>query len=104
MIFKAGRLAYLVLEWEKITDPQIHDIVENCHIDLQSDADDIEAISYKGHYSFNEFENQHIDDIENLMSLKVILPVEEEDQILSPIFLRPRGNVEYRLILNKKND
>ena len=59
MKFKAGRLADFVLEWEKIsTDPQILDIVENCHIDLQIEADNIEAISYKGHYSFNEFENQ----------------------------------------------
>lgn len=37
------------------------------------------------------------------MSLGVILPVEyEQDQILSPIFLRPKKNGEFRLILNLK--
>lgn len=91
-------------EWKKLTsDEFILDIVNHCHIEFQDDlAPKQNKFTVKS--VFNENESKIIsNEIEKLLKLSVLKTVEPEDgQYLSPIFLRPKKNGEYRLILNLK--
>lgn len=102
--FVAGRLKNFAFEWKKLTnDPVILDIVEHCHVKF---INDIPPRQNKfSQHDFNAQETQIIDnEIEKLKQMKVLVPAEwDEHQFLSPIFLRPKKNNEYRMILNLKN-
>ena len=102
--FQAGRLKYFVFEWNNLTsDPQILDIVQNCHIEF---IDGIPPSQNKANLQtkFNQKETEIIDnEIENLLQKFVIKEVQYEyDMFLSPIFVRPTKNGEFRMILNLK--
>ena len=100
--FVAGRIAEYVHEWRKLTsDATILDIVEHFHIDLELNGSQCEAMS-STQYVFNKKETEIIDrEIDKLLELKVIKNVEScHDQVLSPIFLRPKSNGELRMVLN----
>ena len=101
--FAAGRLAKYVHEWEKLTsDSQILDIVKHCHIDL--DLSEFKQSNDRLQYHFSKNECVMVgEEIKKLLDLDVIIPVQNcEGQILSPIFLRPKKNGEYRMVLNLK--
>lgn len=97
-------MQFFVSEWEKLTsDNRILDIVSHCHIEFLNDEKPKQSeISQR---KFNAKETLIIDsEIQKLLDQEVIKMVEfREDQFLSPIFIRPKKNGEYRLILNLKS-
>lgn len=103
--FRAGNLANHVVEWRKITsDPKILDIIQHCHIEF-NDEFAHRKCSYFPQHSFNLVEKQIIqDEIQKLSKLGVIVKtVHEDDQFISPIFIRPKKNGEFRMVINLKN-
>ena len=77
------------------------DIVAHCHLDI--DVDSIEHLFGEGiEYVFNREECRVISqEIAKLLELKVIIETQRQDeQIISPIFLRKKKNGEYRMVLN----
>ena len=60
--------------------------------------------SYKYQCRFNEKETLIIqNEIQKLLDISVLIVVKNsEEQFLSPIFLRPKPNGEYRMIMNLK--
>ena len=104
--FQAGRLHLFVEEWEKLTsDPYILDIVKNCHINVNAD---IELYSLQSNqrlqYNFNKKQTVVIKkEIGKLIEIGLVKEVySHQKQFLSPIFLRPKKNGEYRMVLNLK--
>ena len=104
MPFEAGRLKYFAENWKKITsDDVVLDIVQNCHLQLKEGTN---PINTKVPYSFfNAREEQIIQgEIKKLLKMEVLIEVEHcSDEFLSPIFVVPKKNDEYRMILNLKN-
>jgi hypothetical protein len=101
--FQAGRLQYFASEWEKITkDPVILDIVKHCHIQFINGTAPTQKLFSQP--KFNEKQSLIIDqEIDKLLKLKVLsLALWDDQQFLSPIFLRLKKNNEYRMILNLK--
>ena len=91
-------------EWREITnDTHILDIVEHCHIDLELNEHEY-VKNVRVQYNFNQNEQDIVGkEIRKLLDLQVIIEVEpRNDQILSPIFLKPKKNGEYRMVLNLK--
>lgn len=93
-----------ISQWRKLTqDPVILDIVENLHVEF-----------YEHFYSVNNeepcqmhFNNRESEiitlEIEKLIQMGVVIKAEyEKGQFCSPIFVRPKKNGEYRMILNLK--
>jgi hypothetical protein len=98
-----GRLRFYAHEWEKITsDITILDIVQHCHIDL--DTIPIQ-LSVPFQANFNAFEHNQISlEISKLLSLSVIeSSVHEIGEYISTIFPRPKKDGSVRLILNLKS-
>ena len=106
-LFQAGRLKHFVKEWEKLTtDPEILDVVEHCHIQFIDNNPPQQNRNEKSfQVKFNKKEEEIIDaEIKQLLEKSVIREVEyQEGQFLSPIFVRPKKNGEYRMILNLKS-
>lgn len=90
--------------WREITsDPQILDIVQHCHIEFADEFDETE-ISDMSCGKFSETESLVIqNEISKLLLMKVITEVEHVDgEVISPIFIVPKKNGEYRMIHNLK--
>ena len=104
--FEAGRLKSFSDDWKKITNDQndqnILDIVQHCHIEFIEREHPVRSQCYMNNFSYKE--DWIIDqEIENLLEMKVIKEVEHHpNEFISPIFLVPKKNGEYRLILNLK--
>lgn len=100
--FEAGRIHKFTAEWKKLTrDPVILDIVQHCHLDIN--VEEIgHLFSRETTYKFSAVENLIIsDEIEKLLDLKVIVATQREmGQVISPIFLRPKKDGGYRMVLN----
>lgn len=91
-------------EWEKITsDKFILDIVSHCHIEFIDNVEPKQDI-FNVKSVFNSKESDIVsNEIQKLLAIDVIKEVQSmKDQFLSPIFLRPKKNGEYRMILNLK--
>lgn len=104
MPFEAGRLKYFGENWRKITsDDAVLDIVQHCHIQLKEGTNPINTSL--PHSFFNVKEEQIIqDEIQKLLEMKVLIEVEHcSEEFLSPIFVVPKKDGEYRMILNLKN-
>ena len=79
------------------------DIVQNCHIEFDEDKEvDLNLVSHQT--VFNENQSVSIaDEIKKLVEKNDLIEVQEcHGQYLSPIFLRPKKNGEFRMILNSK--
>lgn len=91
-------------EWEKLTsDDFILDVVNHCHIEFSNNEKPIQ--NYSGiHSVFNKTESEFVaKEIKKLLEWEAIKVVEPtEGQFLSPIFLRPKKNGDFRMILNLK--
>ena len=97
-------MRYFSKEWEKITsDKNILQIVENCKIEFVDDIAPTKCKLYEP--TFNLIESEVIDqEIKNLLKMgAVVKAILGPDQFLSSIFVRPKKNGEYRVILNLKN-
>lgn len=102
--FVAGRLHYFVHEWQAVTsDPVILDMVQHCHLDIN--VDDVRHLfSRELTYKFRLEEQALVDEeIRKLLDLHVIVTTQRmAEQIISPIFLRPKKDGGYRMVLNLK--
>ena len=99
--FEAGRLKYFIHVWKELTsDENFLDIVENCHIELENNDFMFEkSCSYQ--CNFNPKETSIMQkEIQILLDIRVQIVENDEEQFLSPIFLRTKPNGEYRMILN----
>jgi hypothetical protein len=79
------------------------DIVQNCHIEFDEDKEvDLNFVSHQT--VFNDNQSVIIaDEIKKLVEKNVLVEVQEcHGQFLSPFFLRPKNNGEFRMILNLK--
>lgn len=77
--------------------------MQHCHLDINV-ADVEHLFSRELSYCFNLEEQLIIgEEINNLLELKVIeITDRKEEQIISPIFLRPKKNGGYRMVLDLK--
>lgn len=103
--FQAGRLKNFSHEWRKLTsDTKILDIALNCYIEFIDDIFPVQNKSSIRNIKVNKKEEMIIDtEIQNLLDKKVIEEVNSvEGEFLSPIFVRPKKNGEFRMILNLK--
>ena len=100
--FEAGQLHKFIDEWYVITsDPFILNIVKHCSLGIDEDnigylfSEDIQ-------YVFNEEETLIMQqEITKLLEIKAIVETSrEEQQILSPVFLRKNKTGDYRMVLN----
>jgi len=103
-VFQGGQISKQFVEWRELTsDPEILDTVMGCHITFKGQND---PIPVKQGYSINFSVDESIiidDEIRKLLGKKVIEPANQEnDEIISPIFLRKKPDNSYRLILNLK--
>ena len=102
--FKAGQLRFFAKEWETITsDPFILDTVSHCHVEfveLPSSA----LNTVQSEHNFSQTEREVIDgEIAKFLLQGIIIPsIFEHDQVLSPIFVRPKKDGSYRVIFNLK--
>lgn len=101
--FKAGQIANCVHQWKMLTsDPEILDIVQGAHIQFESipKQNDIPLPNL-----FSQAESEAVDiEIDKLMRKGVIEPcMEESNDFISKIFLRPKKDGSHRLILNLKS-
>ena len=97
--FKAGQNSLKLPEWRKITsDAEVLCTVAVENIDFTSLP---QQISYKIN-QFSEKENGIIDlEIQRLLGKEVIVESShEQDEFISPIFLRPKPDGSHRLVLN----
>lgn len=102
--FKAGLLKNFVSEWQKLTsDENILKIIRGCDIEFTDDMPAQRSNSVKN-IKFNEKEQNIIDnEIDKFLKMGIIDEVEsEEGEFISSIFVRPKTNGEYRMILNLK--
>ena len=96
-------MKYFANNWRKITsDDAILDIVEHCHIQLKEGTNPINTSLPRSF--FNVKEEQIIEaEIQKLLEMKVLIEVDHcSDEYLSPIFVVPKKDGEYRMILNLK--
>ncbi|VDI71101.1 Hypothetical predicted protein [Mytilus galloprovincialis] len=103
--FQAGRLKLFVNEWRKLTsDKYILDAVQHCYIEFTDNRPPIQNKMSIRNSKFNLKEEKIVDiEIEKLLKMNVIQEVESEiNEFISPIFVRPKKNGEYRMILNLK--
>ena len=100
--FVAGRIKLFTQNWESITtDSYILNMVTGCKIDLQKIP--VQHIAPR-ETNFSAKELHFVnDEIAKLLNKKVIIPSQhEDDQFISTIFLIPKKNGSFRLILNLK--
>lgn len=103
--FEAGRLKHFMNKWEEITsDKNILDIAQNCSIEFIDDIIPVQYPSSVRSVNANENDSNIIEaEIKNLLDKKVIQEVTfVEGEFISPNFVRPKKNGEYRMILNFK--
>lgn len=86
--------------WKELTSDEFYlDIVENFHIELENNDFMLEkSCSYQCNFNAKETSIMQ-KEIQKLLDIKV---ENDEEQFLSPIFLRTKPNGEYRMTLNLK--
>lgn len=102
--FVAGKIGNFLKAWGDITsDKVILDIVEN-GFDIQFESPPCKACSRK-EIKFNQQEQLIIDDLLlKFINKKVVeVATHESNEVLSHIFIRPKADGTYRLILNLRN-
>lgn len=94
-------MKYFVEKWQKITsDENILDIVQHCHIEFINNENPVNTKIPNCHFNSKEEEIIGLE-IQKLLDMKVLKEVQHHpEEFLSPIFLRPKKDGEYRMILN----
>ena len=98
----AGNVTQHISQWCSLTsDPEILDTVRGLPIEL---VDDLTSPKHFHQYPFNAEEHKFVEEeIQRLLALGAIVPSSHEpDEHVSPIFVRPKDDGAYRLILNLK--
>ena len=84
------------------SDINVLDIVQHCHIEFIKGLNPINTIVPRCFFSWNE-EKIIENEIRKLLDMGVIIKVNHQpDEFLSPIFIIPKKDGEYRMILNLK--
>ena len=100
--FEAGQLHKFINEWRVITsDLFILDMVEHCHLNI--DEANIGYLFRENiQYVFSEEEKMIMhQEVKKLLEIKGIIETHRQDQqIISPVFLRKNKTGDYRLVLN----
>ena len=102
--FKAGGLKHHVNAWREITtDPSILETVSGATIEF-TDLPPIQGCNrLDSHFSPGESDVVRVE-IDKLLAKGIIKPSQHEaGEVISGIFLRPKKDGSYRLILNLKN-
>ena len=102
--FAGGRLKHFFHVWEGLTsDGEILQLVKGVKLDFVDDAE-LPAVQ-PAQPRLNHKERKIIhSEIQKLAGKKILSPCEARtDQILSPIFTRPKKDGSHRMILNLKN-
>ena len=100
--FQAGRLSSYVEQWKMLTsDEFILDMVTEAHIELLTTPFQVKCPQKK---LFSSKERLVIDsEIKSLLAKGVIVPSDTEPgEYISPIFITPKKDGSYRMILNLK--
>lgn len=96
-------MKHFVENWRNITsDDNVLDLVQHCHIEFMKGEN---PVKHRGSISYFSPEEDIIIDkeIQKLVSMEVLKEVEHHpDEFISPIFIIPKKNGEYRMILNLK--
>ena len=100
-----GRTKHFLTQWYKLTkDPFIIQCVKGCKIDI---VGDVKKCKHKGELMMSKEEIEAGDEqIQQLLQKKAITPVvssPNENQCISNVFLRPKRDKGWRLILNLSN-
>ena len=99
---QAGNVTQHISQWCSLTsDPEILDTVSGLPIEL---VDDLTSPNHFHQYPFKTEEHKFVEEeIQRLIALGAIVPSSHElDEHVSPIFVRPKDDGAYRLILNLK--
>ena len=102
--FVAGRLKKFSRAWEKITsDKVILSMVSGCKIEFENGREPDQVVIPK-QLNFCKKEEEIIDaELHKLLKKQVIEPAMHcPGEFISPIFIRPKKDGSYRLILNLK--
>ena len=89
--------------WRKITnDETVLDIVQYCHIEFWLGFNPVKSFCQASR--FTPLESDIIDaEIQKLLDMKVISEVDHSpNEFISQVFIVPKKDVEYRIILNLK--
>ena len=99
--FKAGRVATFLPAWQRLTnDPQILSVVAGAHIEFASPPNQLQSTTR--HFSKTEC-RAITSEITTLLKKGVLeIAKPEQGQVVSPIFLVPKADGSYRMILNLK--
>ena len=99
--FKAGRVATFLPAWQRLTnDPQILSVVAGAHIEFASPPNQLQSATR--HFSKTEC-RAITSEITTLLKKGVLeIAKPEQGQVVSPIFLVPKADGSYRMILNLK--
>ncbi len=100
--FKGGCIKFKSDEWRKLTsDSEILDTVCGMSINLIGELPDLAA---RFQYPFGAEEHDFVSkEVQRLLRLQVICQSQhEEGEFISPIFIRPKPDGDFRLILNLK--
>ena len=98
----SGNVTNHISQWYDLTsDPEILDTVSGLTIEL---VDDLTSPQHVHQYPFSTKEHEFVKgEIQRLLALRaVVLSEHEPGEHVSPIFVRPKDDGTYRLILNLK--
>lgn len=93
-----------ISNWEKLTsDDSILDIVKHCHLEIENDCVPSQT-SLSHQIKFNNKECVYIkNEIDKPLKIEVSMEINLENvELVSTIFLRPKRNGKFRMILNLK--
>ena len=78
--FQAGRLAYLVQNWKKLTsDPNVLDIVQHCHTEFEENMNPVNSSEPRCHFNQNE-QSLIQNEICKLLQMRVLKEVEHHPE------------------------
>ena len=95
---QAGKLQYFIHKWEHLTqDPWILDTIQGYRIPFREQP----PVKQIPSFVFTEMERIAIStEIEKLLEKEAISPAETTDGFISNVFLVPKKEDQWRLILN----
>ena len=102
---KAGNIKNCLLAWSELTsDSEVLDTVEGLPIDLDQEFEDLTSTIVQPQYPLGAEEHTFVEqEIDRLLHLGAICPTTHEPgEFVSPIFVRPKDDESFRLILNLK--
>ena len=102
---KAGNIKNCVLAWSELTsDSEVLDTVEGLPIDLDQEFEDLTSTLVQPQYPLGAEEHTFVEqEIDRLLHIGAICPTTHEPgEFVSPIFVRPKDDESFRLILNLK--